>query len=204
MYLTKFKLDPRHPQARQGLVNAHDMHRNLLNLFDAKRQDNNVLFSVNRADDICDLYLQSDIQPTLDAKRLDRYGMTMEYSVNQEGKCQAVKNGTEYSFLLDAMPCKAAVQNDICSRGKRQVLQDPESRLQWLDRKGEQYGFQLLSAREHAMERINVLRKGVSYFLPRYRYTGKLLVTDEARFLDALQKGIGPGKSYGLGLLLIF
>lgn len=204
MYLTKFKLDPQHPQVRQGLINAHDMHRNILNLFDAQRQNNNVLYSVNRSDGACDLYLHSDIQPVLDEKHLSRYGMTLSYSVDQEGKYRSVKSGTAFSFILDAMPFKAAVQDDICSRGKRQCLQDPESRLQWLDRKGEQGGFQVLSAKEHPMERINVLRRGVSYYMARYRYTGELLVTDDALFRETLRKGIGPGKSYGLGLLLVF
>ena len=203
MYLTKFKLSVEHPQVRQGLINAHDMHRNIQKLFDSQREGNNVLYTVNRTEGACDLYLQSDMQPTLDANFLNRYGMFMEYSVSLSKKHQSTETGTVFSFILDAMPCKAAVQGDIAGRGKRQCLTDPESRLQWLDRKGEQGGFKILNVYEHPMERINVLRKGVSYFLPRYRYTGDLLVTDEVLFRETLRKGIGPGKSYGLGLLLI-
>jgi hypothetical protein len=36
------------------------------------------------------------------------------------------------------------------------------------------------------------------------RFRGELTVTDGARFREAFQAGIGAGKAYGMGMLMLF
>ena len=40
-------------------------------------------------------------------------------------------------------------------------------------------------------------------YLDQYHYQGTLQITDVEQFRKAVQGGIGPGKSYGLGMLLL-
>ena len=40
-------------------------------------------------------------------------------------------------------------------------------------------------------------------YLDQYHYQGVLQIIDAERFQLAVQRGIGPGKSYGLGMLML-
>ncbi len=40
-------------------------------------------------------------------------------------------------------------------------------------------------------------------YLDQYHYQGTLQITDAVLFQNAVREGIGPGKSYGLGMLLL-
>ena len=42
-----------------------------------------------------------------------------------------------------------------------------------------------------------------SIFYRTVSFDGVLRITDAARFRDAFAKGIGPGKAYGLGLMML-
>ena len=70
----------------------------------------------------------------------------------------------------------------------------------------QQFGFQLLAVNE--LEHIRQTGKhspessGRMYF-DGYHYQGILQVTDAVKFQDALRHGIGAGKAYGFGMLLL-
>lgn len=203
MYLTKLRLSAEHPNVRLGLVNAHEMHRNLMGLYNSKRVENNVLYTTNLSEGACDLYLQSDIAPDLSNDNLSRYGMEIVYSITPD-KRGDWREGTVHRFILDAAPCKNSVgPHGGNARRNRYCLTDASKRMQWLERKGETGGFKIVGVSEHAMPQTNILRSGMQFTYPKYRYTGELIVTDEVLFRKTVQKGLGPGKSYGLGLLLV-
>jgi len=80
----------------------------------------------------------------------------------------------------------------------------------WLDRKGEQHGFQTINV---MIERAG-FKQGLKHDyranrkqdehklkLAAVRFDGVLDVRDAAKFTDALRSGIGSGKTFGCGLL---
>lgn len=100
------------------------------------------------------------------------------------------------------------------SNGTRVELHGEEEWLDWIRRKGEQYGFRLLTARAVASvadaracreARITGTRgagqaNGHVTLFP-VLFEGRLAVTDPTLFRQGLLRGIGPGKAYGLGML---
>lgn len=78
--------------------------------------------------------------------------------------------------------------------------------MDWLHRKAEQNGFVLLQAEEMEQSRsqgVHGKEKGGLMVWDAYRYQGVLQVADAALFRRAIAAGIGPGKAYGLGMLLL-
>lgn len=76
--------------------------------------------------------------------------------------------------------------------------------VEWLARKGRESGF--------ALRHVTVERSGpAELFRDRERnrvfqgvlYGGTLIVTDSLLFREVLQKGIGPAKAFGFGLMSV-
>ena len=89
---------------------------------------------------------------------------------------------------------------------RRRILRTEEERLDWLRRKAEQNGFELVSCQElesgcqtgtHAVEQGGKMR------MDSYHYQGVLRICHAEQFRSAVRNGIGPGKAYGLGMLLL-
>ena len=110
-----------------------------------------------------------------------------------------------WQFDLLASPCKK-VAREGKSNSQRRVLRTVEERCGWLVRKGEQNGFQLISLQElEGSQRFgrHTEERGGRMYLDSYHYQGALRVTDAEQFREAVRNGVGPGKSYGLGMLLL-
>ncbi len=115
-----------------------------------------------------------------------------------------------YAFSLRANPAKCLVQrNEQGERrrnGKRVPLIKPVELREWLDRKGEQGGFQI--AEKPPLD-IGPMVK--SHFRKGKRaachggveFRGVLEVTDPSVFKETYRKGIGSAKGFGFGLLLL-
>lgn len=76
---------------------------------------------------------------------------------------------------------------------------------QWLQQKQEPNGFVMQELAEVTYEPVACVRKKDRATIRHaaIRMNGILEVTDEARFCSALLKGIGRGKAWGLGLVLV-
>lgn len=76
---------------------------------------------------------------------------------------------------------------------------------QWLRRRGERLGFSLLDELQvHSYGRHQLLRKGGSNIvLSTVDFSGGLQIDDVNAFTAAVYDGIGRGKAFGCGLLLI-
>jgi len=80
----------------------------------------------------------------------------------------------------------------------------PAAQLEWLARKGQTHGFELLEATvaaAGASELVHSHSTGRTF--QGVVFEGRLVVRDAERFREALEQGIGPGKAYGYGLLSV-
>ena len=116
-----------------------------------------------------------------------------------------MQTGQTWGFDLVTMPFKKERRSDS-GNSRRRMLRDEEERLEWLFRKAEQNGFAILDVQEIKDEKMNIYHpsdKGGKMVMDSYRYTGIMTIKDVSAFRKAVQEGIGPGKAYGLGMLLL-
>jgi CRISPR system Cascade subunit CasE len=128
-----------------------------------------------------------------------------------EEKYRGLKTGAVFAFRLQANPTRKIDKKNQKDgprwHGKRVELRREEDQIAWLQRKGEQGGFELLGVRVQGQvkEQGRRQRRGSSdspLTLAAVVFEGHLRITDAGKFYDhSLARGIGPGKAYGLGLL---
>ena len=183
MYLSKilFQLNDRDIQA--ALADCQKMHQLVTGFFGTDRKSSNILYRVRMEHNQNAIYLYSDLP--IDAIRIS-------------------PRMTKHFDLL-ALPTKK-IPATGGKNSQRRVLKTPQERIEWMQRKAKQFGFQLLAVNE--LEHIRQTGKhspessGRMYF-DGYHYQGILQVTDAVKFQDALRHGIGAGKAYGFGMLLL-
>ena len=208
MYLSKILLDIRHPSVRQTLRDANDMHRNLMAGFDmrsdtdAARAENHVLFRLYSRRDQMYLLVASDVKP--DIPSLSARGFHTDEALIKDVTPlkQAFIPGRCFRFELLASPCKKVVGDGKNSR--RYFLDTPEARAEWLRRKGEQGGFEIVQVDEIGdREDICGYRRGTKIKNSGVVFTGLLRISDPEAFWQSYSAGIGPGKAYGMGMLTL-
>lgn len=119
-------------------------------------------------------------------------------------------NGQQLKFRLVAHPAKRLNGKDpdvdptkLNEKGVGRRIPISNDRLDnWLNRKSEMCGFKLVSTNV-ATGYIRVNRKEDNIPLRVARYDGVLEVLDNNQFDITIISGIGPGKSWGCGLLSV-
>lgn len=226
MYLSRLILNPRNKRARRDLVDCGEMHRTVMNAFPPgigpARSQFGVLHRVDvRSDGEVTLFVQSRQRP-------DWSHLPPDYLLDQPA-CKPVASiyagltaGSVLRFRLRANPTrKIDTKSDASGRrrhGRRVEFRTEAECTGWLQRKAQAGGFELLSVRLNpAVPDVTARPEGSSIRLtgtqqdgtPRpltfaaVLFEGHLRVTDVDQFLATLEKGIGPGKAYGLGLLSV-
>lgn len=219
MFLSRLVLDPRSRAVQRDLADCQQLHRTIMAAFpETTPPDHNAReyygvlhrLEVEPAHNRLILYVQSRIQP--DWSRLPS-GYTLrkpeEKSITQSYR--ALTAGTVLAFRLKANPSKRLIAPRFDPEGRQRLgqrveLRREEEQLDWLRRKGEQGGFDLISARVvgHGKEqgRRTRSRAVAQLTVAAVTFQGYLRITDADTFYNnSLSRGLGPGKAYGLGLL---
>ena len=202
MYLSKilFQLTDRDIQA--ALADCQKMHQLVTGFFGTDRKSSNILYRVRMEHNQNAIYLYSDLP--IDAIRISPR-MTLAGQKDISAWVDGMQAGMTKHFDLLALPTKK-IPATGGKNSQRRVLKTPQERIEWMQRKAKQFGFQLLAVNE--LEHIRQTGKhspessGRMYF-DGYHYQGILQVTDAVKFQDALRHGIGAGKAYGFGMLLL-
>ncbi|GHS97016.1 type I-E CRISPR-associated protein Cas6/Cse3/CasE [Synergistales bacterium] len=206
MYRTRLLLDISHPSARQGLRNCHDMHRNLLRAFsDSSRAEAGLLYRVFSGDKNIAVYVQSELKPDVTkflkvGFHADQNGSPLDITPLREH----FKQGRSFRFNLLCYPSKKSKEKSGEGRNSRRVfLKSEEERAAWISQKGEQYGFSVANLTEKASFSLNGGKNNAPIHYYAVEYEGVLAIRDEVNFWNGYCGGIGAGKPYGLGLLLL-
>ena len=238
--LSRLILDPRSRDVARDVADCHALHRTVMSGFplttgDAQpaRERFGVLFRLEAAlrdPGALALLVQSDVWP--DWSRL-RPGYLLETGGEKENPaCKRIDDryrtlgvGTVLRFRLRANPTRKvdtrSGPDGARRNGRRVDWRGEEERLAWLQRKGEQGGFRLLTVSGTSAVPSVVTWPGemVAGSRPGGRFAatgadtrltfasvlfdGTLVVADRDRFQETLALGVGPGKAYGFGLLSI-
>ena len=203
MFRTRLLLDIAKPSVRQGLRDCHDMHRTLLKAFpDVSRVQAGLLYRVVSGEQKVMVYLQSHLEPDVEKLApkglcLDLNGQPRDVSVLRE----KFARGKQFKFNLLCYPCKKVGGDG--KNSKRVFLRQLKERESWLSRKAGQYGFVVNHTLEKASFSLNGQKDNAPIRYYAVEFEGGLTIEDESEFWKAYSGGIGAGKAYGLGLLLL-
>ena len=197
MYLIKVELDRR--DARGLLADCQQMHRFITGFFGTDRQSGEILYRTNMVQNkLCIyLYAQSPAEHIPDNCEVRQRDVTAWLDSMAEGQL--------WGFDLIAAPTKK-VSSEGKKNSQRRILRQPQERREWLERKAEQNGFSILHAQEQ--EQLHVSgrhgeNQGGRMYHDAYHYQGVLQITNAEAFRKAVQRGIGPGKAYGFGMMMV-
>ena len=200
MILSKFTLDVRSRQGRQCMSDCQAMHRSVMRLFHCTRQEGNVLYRFH-AQKLA-VYILSEKEPDLqDIPAGMHFSGKKDMRIWEAG----LKEGQMFQFALLVAPTKK-VAGDGMKNSRRRFLRSPQERLDWLSRKAELSGFSLLQVQEDGDAMIAGKHRegeGGEFYCHAVSYRGLLKVVDREKFHAAWKNGIGSGRAYGQGMLLV-
>lgn len=210
MQLTYLVLDRNNPAVRRALANAYEMHRTILAAFDdvasSARQELGILYRI-----FCDREMRLYVIHKAMANwgKIVSQGFVPARIANNPKAISSVaesfQKGNIYTFDILCAPTKKVRRDNRLSN--RIFIQNESERLAWLLRKGEQNGFSVIenSVYESCQEKILINKMGCEKAaLAAVRFQGELAVTDTELFKGAFTNGIGSGKAFGLGMLMLF
>lgn len=197
MYLIKAELDRR--DARGLLADCQQMHRFVMGFFGTDRLSGQILYRTNMVRDKLCIYLYSQAP----AEHIPANCHIQQRDVKLW--LDTMEAGQHWSFDLIAAPTKK-IASEGSKNSRRRILREPGERQAWLERKAEHNGFVIIQAQEqeqlHVSGRHHPDKGGVMYH-DAYHYQGVLQITDAEAFRKAMQTGIGPGKAYGFGMMMV-
>ena len=202
MYLSKIEMSLSESSVRTTLRDAQKMHRLVAGLYRLSRQEAELVYRVQVQGQRVALYMYAGLP--IDRSRI-LPGMLLVGERELSDWLSAMQEGQVWGFDLLTMPFKKVPDGEN-RNSRRRVLRTQEERLAWLNRKAEQNGFAMLEVQESVGEKesaVHPAERGGRLYLDFYRYSGTLQITNEELFKLALRRGIGPGKAYGLGMLLL-
>jgi CRISPR system Cascade subunit CasE len=214
MYLSRLILDPRNRRVQREVANPYQMHKSLMRAFpdDLQKGQERVLFRLEagRSGALTLLVQSWDLPDWSWLAEPEARGYLLPVGEpNPAVKSFDLKPtaGQVLAFRLRANPTVKHWYPDEKGekRPKRIGIYDEKARIEWLERKGEQGGFRLLSARTSGQENVErtIERQGKKHPLKfaAVQFDGLLQVTDPGRLHDAVRQGVGSAKGFGFGLL---
>lgn len=218
IWLSLFHLNPRSREVRRDLGNANELHRTIMRLFPetgggVARNTLGVLYRVESV-------TAGDVRILLQSRvAADWTGLPQGYlSVPPKSKPidpdgLPVTAGTHLRFRLRANPTRNIETKDhpdgSHTHGRHVELRGEEDVLRWLHRKAEHHGFRVIACAVDAgapdprtvSGKVENHKPGAAFAVASVVFDGILEVVDPALLRQAVESGIGRGKSYGQGLL---
>lgn len=206
MYLSRLILDPRNRRVQKEVAEPYQMHRSIMRAFpeELDSEEERVLFRVDapRRGGPLTLLAQSLTQP--DWSWLEERG-AKGYLLPLDEPNPWVK---EFDLRLSphqVLAFRLRANPTVKRKGKRLGLYRDEEQMAWLERKGEQGGFDVASARAGNQKVVTgtIHRDSGSETLRllSVQFDGLLRVVQPEQLRKTVEEGVGSGKAFGFGLL---
>lgn len=200
MYLSKLALDPSYASVMLDVADMSGMHKRLMRAFpdregDEARRSMEILFRMEVGRGNIAVFVQSSIEP--DWSLLEgRTFLHPPQVKNIERAIESIGTGQALRFRVRANPVRR-VKADGKKNGRKVGLVKEEEQLDWLRRRGEQWGFDVSDVRA-IKEGLARTKDGKAF--ESVLFDGVLIVRDRAQFIECVRAGIGSGKAYGFGM----
>ena len=207
MYLSRLVLNPENADARRDLASPYELHRTLMRAFEKAPRSNRLLFRVEpeQAGRGVAVLVQSHPEPPCWAF-LERMGDYVRHVKGPKEASLSLREQQHLRFRLVANPTKKVQNKRVPLIHDGANPQDHPTYHDWLRRKAEQHGFEVLRVEDAPFRTALPDQRKKAYDkkeLPLFgvRFDGALRVTDAGALLNAVRSGIGPAKAFGFGLL---
>lgn len=203
MYLSRIAMDIHQRQTLRALDSPEILHGMVESCFSGERQRN--LWRIDMLSGVTYLLLLSQDRPDF-THLSDQIGdpvipvQTKDY----DPLLNRIVNDSTWRFRLTANPV-VHIPGEKNQRGKVEAVTVTARQREWLIHKAQHHGFQV------ALNQFDVVRsewkifrnKGKSVSILSVTFEGVLKVTSADDMKQALIKGIGRGKAYGMGMLTV-
>lgn len=225
LYLSRLALNPLRRDVQRDLANCHAMHQRVLTAFPddpnihQARERFGVLYRVepSNGDGSASVVVLVQSNAAPDWSRLPQGYAALSVVKDISASYSALNLETTLVFRLRANPTRRisdrSATQDEHWRGKRVELRREEDQIAWLQRKSSAAGFRVIvvRAKPNVADARVASRSVISGYRPAtgqmtfcdVLFEGRLQVTDEDLFRQALERGIGSGKAFGFGLLSV-
>lgn len=187
--LTYLDLSVTRPEPRGDMADRYRLHQTLRRCFG----DQHLLYRVN--DDDKTVLVRSDDMG--DFATLCEGYLRKTVEISRE---PVVGHGEVYKLALAANPVKCLSRGAGNRAGKRLALQGVGARLDWARTQLRNNGFDVIALEIVGSEWLQS-PQGINVLAVEYR--GVVVVTDTKLAQAAITQGIGRGKAWGLGMLLL-
>lgn len=202
MWVSKLVLNPASRAARRDLANPYEMHRTLSKaVSEALKEGRERLLwrlEPTRGLEPPVVLVQTLTEPDWSVLE-ERYAEVFPPKPFEP----LLQPAQRLRFRLRANPAKR-----LFATRKRVALKTPGEKIAWLERRLKEGGFRLLEGEEGLLVRILQdafweVRRGGGELLQvqAVLFEGRLEVVDPKKARTTLERGVGPGKALGLGLL---
>ncbi len=209
IYLSQLILNPASRMAQKESRRPYELHRTLMHGFADKRKNGSVLhrLDINPYTGMMALLVQSTVEPNWQPLTEIGQGAYLLSPPAWKMVDPSFQNGQLFQFRLTANP-------SVKREGKRHALRKEEDQRRWLETKGTgsegkkrpSNGFKIVEMDIHAgsnqhddIHRDDNNKHRLTVYT--VQFNGRLQITNTEKFKTALEKGIGPAKAFGCGLL---
>lgn len=209
LFLSRLVLNPASRQVQKELANPYELHRTIMHAFpDTLSPQERILYRLetHRQPPFLVLLVQSHLAPNWAALPQNNYLVVPPQTKTFD---PSFEPGQQLAFRLLANPTKRLKSETADQPGKRVALLTSEDQQQWLLRKAQQNGFNVLSVSivdlDHQLAHKQSSSSQQSHRITHraIRFEGVLQVTNQQLFEQAIRNGIGSAKGFGFGLLSI-
>ena len=193
MYLSVMKPKKITTRLAKGLVlDEQIMHEIMTDIFQKQRKEENLLYRKILDEKEPIILVQSKNPPASDLFEIET---------------QDIKIKTDYIEAESVFRFRILTSPFVKYKGRRRTLMNVKKREDWLKRKANQNGFEIIACEEVSRENTTFFHKnekGGKGTIYGFEYKGILRVKDKEKFIAAYKNGIGPYKAYGYGMMILF
>lgn len=179
------------PGTREWLAQPGRVHQRLCLMWPDGERDERMLW---RSDGL-ELLVQTHERPPVPARILADWALLEEIPTISEWEPD-FREGAAYDFVLRAAPVRG-------KSGRKVSLRQLEEVGWWVGSRQADWGVHVIRLRVRKLPRIEISRT----MRPAVRYpsdiSGRLVCRDVERLVRAVTYGVGRGRAFGLGLLLL-
>lgn len=216
MYLSRLSLNLRNRDVKKDLAHPYEMHRTIMKAFPTTLQagEERVLYRLEPTmhNSPPTLLVQSKLLPMWanlpsdylldipDQHTTQVKPITLDFAPGQQFVFRLFANPTKrHNNKRHSTKTHSTNDTPLNTLGKRVGLYTPDAQIEWLHRKGQAHGFQIITVIPNRQTEIQDQKFTLT--LLGVQFEGLLQASDPTRLRQSIINGIGSGKAFGCGLL---